>query len=93
MAKYPDEVRKVRRISKEMIPKILKEKKCSVSYFYEEFQKQNPDLCNDEVKCKCGKNTKRPEWKHQIQWAVADLRYHKKIAYSKKTDKYSLMKI
>ena len=92
MGRYPEKIRKVRQISKKIIPKILKNKPMQVSKIIEYIKQQHPDLCDDSVKCECGgivrKNT---EWKHQIRWAIADLKYSEKITYSNKTELYSLI--
>ena len=57
----------------------------------EHVQNKEPDLCDDTIKCECGGFApNRPEWKHQIRWAIVDLKYSEKITYSKKTKLYSL---
>ena len=91
MAKYSEEVRAVRKISKKIIPELLKSKSKGILAIMEHVQNKEPDLCDDTIKCECGGFApNRPEWKHQIRWAIVDLKYSEKITYSKKTKLYSL---
>ncbi len=85
-------MRSVRKVSKTIIPEILSKSPIKIANIIEEIKKQCPDLCDDDIKCECGGNTKnKPEWKHQIRWAVADLKYLGKITYSKETKMYTIV--
>jgi hypothetical protein len=92
MAKYSEEVRKVRSVSKKEIPKILKKKPMKILHIIEFVKIKYPELCDDSIKCECGGFApNRVEWKHQIRWAIADLKYFKKITYSNETELYELI--
>lgn len=92
VAKYSEKIRQVRKISKKIIPKLLENGPIEISTLIEHMKKQYPDLCNNSVNCECGRYpSSRPEWQHQIRWAIADLKYSEKIAYSNETKCYALI--
>jgi hypothetical protein len=94
MGKYSKELRKVRLLAKTAIPEILKKIPMKSSDIIEHMRKQYPDLCDDSIKCECRKNKKgNPEWKHQIRWALEDLKYSGNISYSKETKFYEVVEI
>lgn len=60
---------------------------------YKIVKEKHPTYCDGLVKCICGhKETKRPEWKHQVRWALWDLRYNGTLNYSKTSREYSIKK-
>jgi len=84
----------VRKKSKTEIPTLLKKAPLTLKNIFKIIEINNPSLCDDSVMCKCDKRhtSKIPEWKHQIRWALEDLKYHtQKIHYNKKTKTYSLI--
>ena len=91
MVKYPEKIRQVRKISKNIILKLLENGPIEVSTLIEHIKKQYPDLCNNSINCECGKTTSRPEWQHQVRWAIADLKYSEKIVYLNETKRYALI--
>lgn len=91
MAKYPDLIISVRKISQKEIPRILEKNPLKLGSIYKHIQDKNPKLCDGTVICNCGdKETSRPEWKHQVRWALQDLKYNGNIDYDKNTKEYSL---
>lgn len=91
LAKYPDRIISLRKISQKEIPKILEKGPSKLAAIYKIIQDKNTNLCDGFVKCTCGdKETGRPEWKHQIRWALQDLSYTGKINYERETREYSL---
>ena len=80
LAKYSEEVRSVRKITREILVPVLQEKPRNMMQIWKIIKKDNPELCDDEIKCTCGKKEgTAPEWKHQVRWGVQDLKYNKKI--------------
>lgn len=81
----------VRKVSKKIIPELLEDGPKGILAIMEYVQNKKLDLCNDSIKCECGGFApNRPEWKHQIRWAIVDLKYSEKITYSKETKIYAL---
>jgi len=92
MVNYPPHMREVRRKSKEMILEILAKDSSTIKEFYKSIKKTHTKICDEEIKCTCGKNNgTSPEWKHQVGWALEDLKYRGKITYDKKTKLYSII--
>ena len=88
--KYPDEIRKIRKLAKNQIIKFLKEPQTSSSIL-KEIKECYPDNCNDDLLCRCGKSvTHSPEWKHQVRWAIQDLKYQSIIQFNQNSKYYSL---
>ena len=93
MSKYPDEIRSVRKITRETLPAILEERPRSMMQIWKIIRKNNEEVCDDSVKCSCGsKGGYQPEWQHQVRWGVQDLKYHKKIELNRETRKYFIKK-
>jgi len=91
LGKYIKEVRAVRTISRKQIIPYLKEKPATAQAISKYIQSKNKKLCDDSIKCICGKKSSTmPEWKHQIKWAIQDLKYHGEIDYDKDSGKYSI---
>ena len=92
--KYNEETRKIRKLAREFIPKLLEKESLAAKIIVEKIGLQFPKNCDDSIKCECGgknqKNSGRPEWKHQVLWAIQDCKYHNKITFDSKTKKYSL---
>lgn len=92
MSKYSDDIIKVRKLARELLPKILDNKSKDLQYILAMIKKKYPENCDDETKCQCGEHVRKsPEWQHQVRWAIQDLRYHKVLAYDKKSKLYSLV--
>ncbi len=94
MAKYSENIRSIREVARYDILLLLgKKPKTSVEIF--KFIKSNSgNLCDDSITCVCGKSYgERPEWKHQIRWALQDLKHYGKIDFNKQTKKYFLKKV
>ena len=94
MTKYNEETRKIRKLAREFIPKLLEKEPLAAKIIVEKTRVKFPKNCDNSIKCECGgKNQKvsgRPEWKHQVLWAIQDCKYHNKITFDSKTKKYSL---
>ena len=92
--KYNEETRKIRKLAREFIPKLLEKQPLTAKIIVEKTRVKFPKNCDDSIKCECdGKNQKnsgRPEWKHQVLWAIQDCKYYNKITFDSKTKKYSL---
>jgi len=91
-AKYSEKIRTVRKISRVIILDILKEKPRAIKEIFVIIRSKNKELCDDKVICMCGRTFgyNWPEWKHQIQWAIQDLKYAEKIQYDKENKIYSV---
>lgn len=93
MAKYDRNVLDVRKLSRELIPKLLANKPRKLEYIFSRMKEEYSQNCIDEIKCECGKyNRSSQEWKHQVRWAIQDLKYNKKLIYDRKSGLYSLNK-
>jgi len=91
LAKYPRKIISLRNIAIRETTTLLKKKSLTLGPIYEEIKKKYSEDCDESVICNCGdKETSRAEWKHQVRWALQDLRYTGKINYSKKTREYSM---
>ena len=94
MTKYNEETRKIRKLAREFIPKLLEKEPLAAKIIVEKTRVKFPKNCDNSIKCECGgKNQKvsgRPEWKHQVLWAIQDCKYHNKITFDSKTKTYSL---
>ncbi len=89
--KYSEEIREIRKLAKNKIIDILKEPQTTGSIL-KKIKKFYPDNCNDEFLCRCGKSiTVYPEWKHQIRWAIQDLKYQTIIKFDQTSKTYSLI--
>jgi len=92
MGKYPESMKTIRRVAKEEILKILMNKGYDVSEIVKKIKSKNRNLCDDTIKCACGNvQTNKPEWVHQIRWALQDLKYQGKIQYDKTSRIYSIL--
>ena len=93
MSKYSDDILEVRKISGAIIPKLLADKSRTLEYIFSIIKNKYSKNCDDKIKCKCGKtNRSIQEWKHQVRWAIQDLKYSKKLVYDKESRLYSLIK-
>jgi len=92
MTKYTEEVREIRKLARVLIPELLEKSSYSSKEIIDNVQKKFPKKCDDSVKCICTGTGTRPEWKHQILWAIQDCKYDKKIIYDGKSKKYMLTK-
>ncbi len=90
MTKYTEEVREIRKLAREYIPKLLKKSSYSSKEIINNVQKKFPKNCDDSVLCNCQVSKNRPEWKHQILWAIQDCKSKKQLEYNKPTKKYQL---
>ena len=95
MTKYNEETRKIRKLAREFIPKLLEKEPLAAKIIVEKTRVKFPKNCDNSIKCECGgknqKNSGRPEWKHQVLWAIQDCKYHNKITFDSKTKKYSFL--
>ena len=86
MPKYSKKVTEIRNLIKPTILQLLKSKPRTIEFIYNKTSNKFPHKCNNDIKCECGnKIRKSPEWKHQVRWAIQDLKYHGKIKYNKET--------
>ena len=94
MTKYNEETRKIRKLAREFIPKLLEKEPLAAKIIVEKTKVKFPKNCDDSIKCECGgknqKNSGRPEWKHQVLWAIQDLKYSKKIVFDSDKKNYCL---
>lgn len=89
--KYAKEIQAIRKESKSQILEILKKKSISISEIIKIFEDKFSIKYDKSVMCTCGKNRgNKPEWKHQVRWAILDLKYTKKIILNINTKKYIL---
>ena len=93
MSKYSDDILEVRKLSRELIPRLLADKSRTLEYLFSSIKNKHSKNCDDKIKCQCGKtNRSNPEWKHQVRWAIQDLKFNKKLVYDKESKLYSLVK-
>ena len=94
MTKYNEETRKIRKLAREFIPKLLEKEPLAAKIIVEKTRVKFPKNCDNSIKCECGgKNQKvsgRPEWKHQVLWAIQDCKYSKKIVFDSEEKNYHL---
>ena len=94
MTKYNEETRKIRKLAREFIPKLLEKEPLAAKIIVEKTRVKFPKNCDNSIKCECGgKNQKvsgRPEWKHQVLWAIQDCKYSKKIVFDSDKKNYHL---
>ena len=94
MTKYNEETRKIRKLAREYVPKLLEKEPLAAKIIVEKTRVKFPKNCDNSIKCECdGKNQKnsgRPEWKHQVLWAIQDLKYSKKIVFDSEEKNYRL---
>lgn len=90
-SRYPEEILKLRKVAREIIPTILERNAVTSNTVLSKIKAKHADLCLDEIICNCGnKKTYMPEWKHQVYWALNDLKSRNKLNYDSKTKTYSL---
>ena len=91
MAKYDENIIKVRKKSKPLILNFLKKKPKTIEQIYNKTSNAFPEICDNSIICQCGStNRKIPEWKHQVRWALQDLKYHSQITFDKEQRMYSI---
>lgn len=91
MTKYSEEIKNIRKISRNIIIEHLKNGPSTVHQIWDLVQTTNKKICNNSVECTCGKNRgTTPEWKHQVRWALQDLKYTNKIGYNNTKQEYFL---
>ena len=89
--KYDEKTRQVRKLSKVVITDLLKQEgPCMLSKITFRIKKELPDCCDNEIMCTCRERSSKPEWLHQVQWALADLKSKHEILYDRKTKLYSI---
>jgi len=89
--KYSKEIQSIRKESKLQILGILKGKSLEIKEIIKILEDKNSEKYDESVKCVCGKmKGTSPEWKHQVRWAILDLKYTKKIILDENNKKYSL---
>jgi len=93
LLKYTEKTRLLRQNCKKIILKKLEKKSSTIAQIYELVKVQLDSFCDDSIKCVCGKKgSKQPEWKHQIRWALSDLKEEKMIFLHKKSGRYESIK-
>jgi len=91
LPKYPEKMRILRKNSTKTILDLLKKGPAGSEKIFTKIRARHYTLCDDEIVCECGKwPSKFPEWKHQIRWALQDLKYYGKISYDKESRNYVL---
>jgi len=88
--KYPQKIIAVRGLARIEIPKILKDNPQNSKFILSKFKEIHSGFCDDEFICKCKSSPRYPEWKHQVRWAIQDLKYHSIITVDKTTKFYSI---
>ena len=88
--KYNEETRKIRKLAREFIPKLLEKEPLAAKIIVEKTRVKFPKNCDNSIKCECGQGSERPEWKHQILWAIQDCKYSKKIVFDSDKKNYCL---
>jgi len=91
-SKYNENIRKLRKLSREYLIKLLDIGTLNSKEIIDEIKLKFPEYCDDKIICTCRQGGSYKEWKHQIQWAIQDLKHNKKIEYNKKIRKYSIKK-
>lgn len=86
---YPDHVRIVRQISKPIIIKFLEEKSFTLNEVAEQIKNKLPKNCDNLVMCECKGGSAYPEWRHQVRWALQDLKSLGKIKFERTQKTYS----
>ena len=90
--KYPEKVTNIRGLAKKEIPKILRKKPLTSTFILSRIKETYTEYCDDDYFCQCGKiSGKQPEWKHQVRWAIQDLKFNSMIQYDKREMSYSLL--
>ncbi len=93
LPKYDENMRLVRKLSRELIPKLLEIKPATGKSLVTKIKEKYPQSCDDSIKCQCGNHIQnRPEWEHQAQWAIQDLKHDGILVRDKKTNLYSISK-
>lgn len=91
--KYDKNIRDVRKKAREIILEILKTKPRKLDFIFLSVLENCKNNFDNKITCQCGKqNRSSPEWKHQVRWAIQDLKYNKKLNYDKESGLYSLNK-
>ena len=94
MTKYNEETRKIRKLAREFIPKLLEKEPLAAKIIVEKTRVKFSENCDNSIKCECGgknqKDSGRPEWKHQVLWAIQDCKYSKKIVFDSEEKNYRL---
>ena len=89
--KYIKEIQTIRKESKPQILEILQKKSLQTEKILQVFEAKFSKGYDKSIMCTCGKNKgNNPEWKHQIRWAILDLKYTNQIIHDVGTKKYSL---
>ena len=89
--KYPKKVTDIRELAKKEIPKILQEEPLTTAFILSRIKERYSKYCDDNYFCQCGKiSGRQPEWKHQVRWAIQDLKHYSIIQYNKQKKCYSL---
>lgn len=81
--KYPYHVKIIRRISKPIIIEYLEEKSYTLNEITDIIKKNLSKSCDDSIICECKGGGVHPEWKHQVRWALQDLKSVEKIQFKK----------
>jgi len=91
--KYSEKIISVRRLASIEIPKMLKDYPQNSKYILSKFKEIHPGFCDDKIICKCKSSSELyPEWRHQVRWAIQDLKYNSIIKIDDITKFYSLRK-
>jgi len=91
-SKYSQSVTEIRKLAKNTIIEILKNKPLQSGEILARIEKKFPNQCNPEILCVCkGNKQERPEWQHQVLWAIQDLKYSKIINFDSNNKTYSLL--
>lgn len=79
--KAEHDVRNVRSLARILIPLNLSySEPKSTPQIYDLVRRKIPQLCRDQPRCET--NPRRPEWHHQVRWALLDLKHAKQIVHT-----------
>ena len=91
--KYPEKIIEIRGLARIEIPKILKDRPQNSKFILSKIKEKHPGFCDDKFLCQCSSASKSyPEWKHQVRWAIQDLKFNSIINIDKTTKFYSIRK-
>ncbi len=81
--------RELRKLCREVLRMVLT-RPSTIQEIYSEVIDRFPTECNDAVLCTCGGISRtQPEWKHQVRWAMQDLKYQGFVSYDQSTKLWS----
>ncbi len=94
MRKYPEKIISIRKLARKAIPQILMDVPQKSNFILSKFEEKYSEKCDNNFLCKCkNQSGSSPEWKHQVRWAIQDLKYNSLIQYDNGSETYSITKL